>query len=205
MLQELKNREFKKPVSTAYGLTNKCADGEYILFADYDKVYLHVLLKELDNIFKKHKKYLTNFAIFESTKSISTKNGTLGSYHVVSFAKLPYQKMREILSYLSIDDDFYKLPQNTPYRANTLRISPKYEYQGFSDADTKDGTIIKDAPKFVCWFPEGNNIPKVKVSGGHLKTYEHLINNFDMPDNFLDYDLDLSAKIELKQYDSLGC
>ena len=204
MLQELKNREFKKPVSTAYGLTNKCADGEYILFADYDKVYLHVLLKELDNIFKKHKDNLTQFAILESSKSILTKNGTLGSFHVVSFAKLPYQRMREILSFMSVDDNFYKLPQNTPYRANTLRISPKYEYKGFSNSETKDGTIIKDAPKFVCWFPDGNNIPIVKVSAGHLKSYDYLIDNFSIPEELLDCDLDYSSKIELKQYDSLG-
>jgi len=62
------NKEFKKPVSESYGITNKCADGEYILFADYDKIYLSTLLKELDNVFKKHKKYLTQLRTSETEK-----------------------------------------------------------------------------------------------------------------------------------------
>ena len=201
------NKEFKKPVSESYGITNKCADGEYILFADYDKIYLSTLLKELDNVFKKYKKYLTQFAILESTESILTEGGTMGSYHVISFAKLPYQKMREILSYLSVDDAFYKLPANTPYRANTLRISPKFEWVEQHDKETGDHVgnekVLKDAPKFVCWFPDEYNIPEVKVSEGHLKTYKHLIKNFRYPSIFTKYDMDQSTKIELKKYGSL--
>jgi len=202
------NKEVKKPVSSAYGVTNKCEDGEYILFADYDKIYLHTLLKELENVFKKHKKYLTQFAIFESSKSILTKNGTLGSYHVISFAKLPYQKMREILSYMSVDDAFYKLPANTPYRANTLRISPKFEWEVQEDLITGDPVgnqeVLKDAPRFITWFPDALNIPVVKVSGGHLKTYKHFIDSFKFNLAFAKWDLDPSTNIELKQYDSLG-
>jgi len=202
-------KEFKKPVSTCYGITNRCGDGEYILFADYDKIYFSTLLKELDNVFKRSKKYLTQFAIFESTESILTKNGTLGSYHVVSFAKLPYQQMREILSYMTVDDDFFNLPKTVPYRANTLRISPKFEWEEQHDKKTGEGIgnqhVLKDAPKFVCWYPETYHVPDVKVSEGHLKTYQHLIKNFRFPFIFTKYDMDRSTKIELKQYDSLGC
>jgi len=207
-LKESAFKVFKKPISTCYGITNKCEDGKYILFADYDKIYFSTLLKELDNVFKRNKKYLTQFAIFESTESILTKNGTFGSYHVVSFAKLPYQKMREILSFMTVDDDFFKLPKTVPYRANTLRISPKFDWEEQQDGKTGEPVgnqkVLKDAPKFVCWFPDINNIPEVKVSEGHLKTYKHLIKNFCYPFIFNEYKMDCSTKIELKQYDSLG-
>lgn len=202
------SKSVKKPVSTCYGITNKCEDGEYILFADYDKVYLNTLFKELNNVFRRYSKYLTQFAVFESSQSILTKNGTLGSYHVISFAKLPYQKMREILSYMTVDDAFYKLPANTPYRANTLRISPKFAWEEQQDSKTGEPVgmqeVLKDSPKFITWFPDERHVPEVKVSEGHLKTYNHFIQNFKIPLISVKWDMDRSTRIELKQYDSLG-
>jgi len=148
-------KEVKYPNSTCYGISNRTDDGYYVLFADYDKIYLHVLLKELKNIWDKHKDYLSNFAILESTPSILTKNGTLGSYHAVSFAKLPYQKMQEILSYMSVDTDFFKLPKATAYRTNTLRISPKFKWEKEFDSETGDhvgnSIVLKEEPKFITW------------------------------------------------------
>ena len=206
---EKEEKSFKKPVSTCYGITNKCEDGQYILFADYDKVYFGTLLKELDNIFNKFKRYLTPFAILESSESVLTKNGTLGSYHVVSFVKLPYQKMRELLSYMTVDDDFYKLPKNTPYRANTLRVSPKFAWETQYDAKTDEAVgnkqILKDAPRFITWYPqESAHIPLMEVSEAHLKTYKHLIEDFKFPLIYCRWIMDGSSKVEFKQYDSLG-
>jgi hypothetical protein len=64
-----------EPRSVCYGITNKTLDGLYILFADYDEVYFHVILKELDDLIKKYPADLCNFAIFESTESKLTKQG----------------------------------------------------------------------------------------------------------------------------------
>ncbi len=198
--------EIKKPVSSCYGITNKCSDGEYVLFADYDKVYFHVLLEELTNIFEKHKDKLTPFLILESSESISTKNGTLGSYHVISFGKLPYHEMREILSGMSVDDAFYNLPKNTPYRANTLRISPKFEWkERFDQNDVPVGVqhVLTDAPKFLCWHPDVVHIPGVKVSEAHLKAYKLMIDKLQIPLAFVKWNFDGQKDFELKQYDSL--
>lgn len=201
------NDEIKKPVSNCCGITNRCEDGQYILFADYDKVYFATLLKELDSIFKRFSKHLTQFAILESSPSILTQNGTLGSYHVISFGKMPYQKMREVLSYMTVDDAFFKLPANTPYRTNTLRISPKFTWVEQFDKETDEGLgnqkILKDEPRFLTWFPDVENVPEVEVSEGHIRTYEHMLNSFRFPERFTLYKLDHGVKIELKQYDSL--
>lgn len=202
-------KEFKKPISTCYGITNKCEDGQYVLFADYDKIYFGTLLKELDKIFSKFKNKLTPFAILESSPSVITKNGALGSYHVVSFTKMPYQKMREILSYMTVDDDFYKLPANTPYRANTLRISPKFAWEEQHDAETGEGVgkqrVFKGAPRFITFYPqESGHIPELRVSEAHLKTYKHLVEDFKFPLISFRWKMDGLTKVEFKQYDSLG-
>lgn len=202
-------KEVKKPVSTCYGITNKCDDGQYILFADYDNIFFGTLLKELDKVFIRFKKYLTAFAILESSPSVVTKGGTLGSYHVVSFVKLPYQKMREILSYMTVDDAFYRLPANTPYRSNTLRVSPKFTWEDRFDKDSleKVGSqyVLKEAPKFVTFYPQDSaHIPDFRVSEGHLKAYKHLISDFKLPLVSLKWKLDGLTQVEFKQYDSLG-
>ena len=183
------------PVSTCYGVTNKCHDNEYVLFADYDGIYFHTLLEELRSIHAKHKKYLTNFAIFESTESILTSNGTLGSYHVVSFAKLPYHKMREILQFMSVDDDFYALPKKTAYRSNTLRISPKFKWDHGAE-----GEMLKEAPKFVTWFPEERYVCEQMVSLGHLKAYSKFVEGFNYLEVVKSWVFDVDAHVELKKY-----
>ena len=202
---EAKTKTINNPVSSCYGVTNKCHDSEYVLFADYDGIYLHTLFEELSNIHEKFKDFLTNFAIFESSESIMTGQGTLGSYHVISFAKLPYHKMREILSYMSVDDDFFKLPKRTAYRSNTLRISPKYEWVMNYDKDDHEvgkQRVLKDEPKFVCWFPEVKHKPIGLVSLAHLKAYQKFIENFTYLDKVYHWKFDKKSFVELKKYHS---
>lgn len=183
-----------KAKSLCYGITNKTNDGLYCLFGDYDKVYFHVLLKELDDLIKKYPDKLTNFAIFETRESVLTKKGAFGSYHVVNFAKHSYFNMREILAHLSVDPDFYNLPANTPYRANTLRVSPKFSVDA-------ENVILTPAPKFICFYPTEKKIePKKKmVSSGILRAYELLLNMPKFKLSWLRKEDDLTG-VQIKKY-----
>ena len=41
-----------KPDIETIGITNRCEDGLFILFADYDKIYKKIVYKNLDNLLK---------------------------------------------------------------------------------------------------------------------------------------------------------
>lgn len=139
----LEETEFK-PKTLCYGITNRCSDGSYILFADYDNINESVLFKELENLLKRFPE-LKCFMVLESSEPYSVNSEIFGSYHVISFTKMPYHKMREVLSYMSVDDDFFQLPAKTTYRCNTLRISPKFS--------VRTGEIAKGKPGFLKFFP----------------------------------------------------
>jgi len=188
----------KTPKSLCYGITNKTSDGQYVLFADYDSVYFSVVLKELDDLIKANPDVFTNFAIFESSESILTKEGALGSYHVVNFSKMPYHEMRECLSRLSVDDDFYRLPEKTAYRCNTLRISPKFKY-----SKNNANVVLKDSPRFICFYPTEKNIQPIKnkVSSAHKLVYELVCNMPLLP--VLTNKEDGLKGIDIKKYYSL--
>jgi hypothetical protein len=191
-----------KPKSLCYGITNKTQDGLYILFADYDNIYFHTLLKELDSLIKTYPSELTNFAIYETRESIQTPQGVLGSYHVINFAKMPYANMREKLAYLSVDDLFFKLPKRVAYRSNTLRISPKFKY--FKELSMQKEIELTPAPRFVCFYPTHERLEcsKRKVSSAHLNAYQVLLGlpKFRMMWSKREDELKV---IELKKYYSL--
>lgn len=158
-----------KPKSCNFGITNKTKDGMYVLFADFDDVYVDVLLDDLRNLLKRFPNEFTNFAIFNSSPPVITQNGVKGCFHAVSFSKFAYQDLRERLKYLSVDEGFFRLPAHLPYRSNTLRISPKYKYRVSMKVKAK---ILKDAPRFNSWFPEKPLKVKLGVSTAHLKAFE---------------------------------
>ena len=191
-----------KPKSLCYGITNKTNDGLYTLFADYDNVYFHVLLKELDDLIKVYPDQLTNFAVFETRESEATSSGVVGSYHVINFSKHPYQKMREMLSRLSVDDKFFALPKNTAYRCNTLRVSPKFKY--LKDGSKGEEVVLTPAPRFVCFYPTTEKLePKKKiVSSAHLRAYEILLNMPKFRMSWATKEDDLTG-VQLKKYYSL--
>lgn len=196
-IKEKKKSNFKKPVSSCYGLTNKTKDGQFVLFADYDNILFDVLIRELDDLIKAFPNQFCNFLILESSTPKLVKQGILGCYHVVNFAKFPYQLMREKLARLSVDEDFYKLPQKTSYRTNTLRISPKFKFGSEK--------ILKDAPKFLCYYPMLDKLepknPK-SVSTAHRSTYESLLRVPAFKFNWNKKE-DGFKTIQIKKYDSL--
>jgi hypothetical protein len=209
MLEQAKS--FEKPKTTCTGILNRCEDGSFILFIDYDKTYFHILVKELENLKKRFPDKLTSFAIFETTNSIETKNGILGNYHVVSFAKVSFEDVNDMLRWTTADEDFKKLPLNTPYKAWTLRVSPKFDWEKQYCSQTGEYLgkcdVIKDAPTFIGWSQLEDTFSG-EISQAHLKFYKYHISkkrDTKLYDDVLEYwKNDGSSRIELKQYDSLG-
>ena len=116
--------------------------------------------------------------------------------------------MREILSYMTIDDDFFRLPKNTAYRTNTLRVSPKYAWVREEDSKTGEhvgnSARLKDAPKFITWFPEVQTKTDLEMSNAHIKAYQKYIDNFYIYPYFANVKKDKSSTIEVKKYNSFG-
>ena len=109
--------------------------------------------------------------------------------------------MRERLSYLSVDDDFFSLPPKTPYKANTLRVSPKFKYQ--EEGSALEDVVLKPAPKFFGFFPRLTKLTPKKylVSSAHLNAYQVMLG---MPKFVFDYKnkLDKESFVQIKKYGS---
>lgn len=202
--QEIK---IKKPKTTCYGVTNRTKSGEYVFFADYDRIEFGRLTKELDDLIARFPFHFTNFAILESSPSLLIDGKCIGSYHVISFAKLPFQKLCNILGYTTVDPLFFKMLSQTEYRSNTLRVSPKFAWEEQFEKETNEGCglqeFLKEQPRFVCFYPTTEKLStKFEVSTAHLNTYRAL----GLIKNPMSYAWgkkeDGSRWIEIKKYES---
>lgn len=187
--------ELKKPKSFCYGITNLCKDGSRVFFADYDKIEFSRLIQELNNLIESFPKVFTNFIILESHESYLQDGKTVGSYHIISPIKLPYQKLVKILEKTSVDPLFSKMLVATTWKSNNLRISPKF--------DISTGNAIKEAPRFICFYPTVKKLdPKGKISTGHLWAYKYI---FDIPSQFTWHAKEDHSKwIEINKYETGG-
>jgi len=95
------------------GITNRCKDGQFVLFLDYDKVPYSWVVDELDHIQKHHK--LGDIHIFQ------TNNG----YHAINTEKRSFQEILKIMNQTSADIHFINVPLKYGKKAWTLRISNK--------------------------------------------------------------------------------
>jgi hypothetical protein len=158
--QELKVEE---PKTTCFGITNKCKDGSYVLFIDFDEINVETLNKNLASLQERFKYKLTNFLVLSSSPIRLINDVPVGSFHAISFRKLSFHECLEVLSFAVCDPMFYKALGSTTWRANTLRISPKFKYN--SDE------MVKEAPKFYAWFPVKPVQYLGEVSSPHLNFY----------------------------------
>ena len=161
----MKNIKIKveKPKTTCYGITNKCKDGSYVLFIDFDNITEETFYKNLSALQERFKGKLTNFLVLKSSKSRLINGVSVGSFHAISFRKISFQECAEILSFSCCDPMFYKALFSTTWRANTLRISPKFKYGG--------DKVVKEAPEFYKFFPVAPVKYSGEVSSGHLNYY----------------------------------
>ena len=84
----------------AFGYTNQCINGSYVLFLDFDNVFPSYVY---DNIKKVQKKFkLSDFYVFQSSA-----NG----YHAVCFDKVGYELLVKIMWYADVDEYFIVVPE----------------------------------------------------------------------------------------------
>jgi len=98
----------------AYGYTNRCEDGKYIVCIDYDKIDLQWIIPELKRLQQDFS--LSHFYIFRSSKK---------SYHAVCFDKLCLNSLLTVLRSSSVDLNYINVPLKYGAKIWTLRITDK--------------------------------------------------------------------------------
>ena len=178
-----------KPKIKCYGLTNRTEDLQYIFFADYDKIYKSLMLKNLAFLIRKFPNSFDNFYIIRTGKEENLPNGEIsGSYHVINFVKHLKRVNLRFLEYCDVDPSFIKIPSKTEHKTHVLRVSEKY-YE-------INNTIVKDAPEFIEVFPNYPLMSGRECSKAHYKFFSNLWGN----PTKLSHNFDNSSKIELHQY-----
>ena len=154
-----------KPKIECYGITNRCSDGKFILFLDYDKVYKDIVLKDLDVLLKRFPATFSNFYIATTEPETILKKGKIkGSYHVVNFAKLFKYQVTEAIKYCNVDPFFAAIPEKTAHKCHVLRTSEKFW--------KIDGEIAKEKPTFLTKYPSKAINPRLILSNPHYRFFE---------------------------------
>lgn len=103
-----RNQEF------SCGYTNRCKDGKYIIFLDYDNVELEWIENELKRLQIDFR--LGDFYIFRSSEE---------SYHAVCFDKISYSCYINILRNATVCQDYINVPMRWGRKIWTLRLTDK--------------------------------------------------------------------------------
>ena len=109
------------------GITNRCKDGTFVLFLDYDGTPLQWIKEEI--LYLQQKFSIGDCHIFK------TKNG----YHVVNTEKREFGFMLEIMRATSCDPNYINVPLRYGKKAWTLRISDKKNARKISYIKTIKG------------------------------------------------------------------
>lgn len=178
-----------KPAIECIGVTNRCQDGLYIFFADYDRIYKDLMYKNLNTILEKFPNNFENFYIAKTEEEEILKGGKIkGSYHVVNFAKNPKDIIKEALSYCNVDPFFLKIPEKTAHKCHVLRFTEK--------CWKINGKKFKQKPEFLEMYPKATIKPPIKSSNAH---YELFKNEWGIKDARF-HDFDELVRIELHEY-----
>ena len=154
-----------KPKIDCFGVTNRCSDGKFILFLDYDKVYKDVVTNDLNVLLKKFPKSFSNFYIATTEPETKLENNkTKGSYHVVNFAKMFKYQINEAIQYCNTDPFFKTIPEKTAHKCHVLRTSEKFW--------KINGNIIKEKPTFLEKYPRTTINPRIELSNPHYRFFE---------------------------------
>lgn len=96
------------------GYTNRCMDGKYVVFLDYDDFqfeWIQYEIEALQTLF-----HLGDFYIFESSPN---------SYHAVCFDKVSVHEYISILRNSSVDTNYINVPLHFGKKVWTLRLTDK--------------------------------------------------------------------------------
>jgi hypothetical protein len=136
---------YKIPHHKVVGLTNRCLDNSFLLFADYDAVEDSVVIEDAELCQKKFK--LGTALIRMSSPQYKKPNGTLvANYHLIFFVKLPYRQIKKMLKHLRCDNAFAR-HRGFQQRCNVLRLTSKGE---------------KKAPIFYTMMPSSTHLEASK-------------------------------------------
>jgi hypothetical protein len=100
-----------------YGMTNRCIDGKYVLFLDFDGHQYDHVLEEMKLFQKKHD--LSDLFVFESSPN---------NYHVVGIDKMTLTRYRKIMGETSSDLAYRDVPFWFGKKAWILRLGYKNGY-----------------------------------------------------------------------------
>lgn len=92
-----------------WGVGNRCIDGQYVLFLDYDGTPYDWIVEEIKLL--QDTFYLKNFYLFK------TKRG----FHVINLQKHSLKELIDILNYTSADEGFRAAPLQYGRKIWTLR------------------------------------------------------------------------------------
>lgn len=104
----------KRGKETILGYTNRCTDGKYIIFLDYDNMPLQWIeyeLEALQTLFN-----IGDFYIFQSSKE---------SYHAVCFDKIGVHEYISLLRNSSVDENYFIVPLKHGRKIWVLRFVDK--------------------------------------------------------------------------------
>jgi len=113
----------KKNKHYVVGYTNRCDDGKYVLFLDYDNIELSWLLTELNHLIRKYS--LGDIYVFESSPR---------SFHVICLDKFRREEFLRIAKDTSVDERYIYVPLKYGKGVWTLRLTEK---------DSKDIKFVK--------------------------------------------------------------
>lgn len=120
------------------GITNKCRDGRYCTFLDYDDVPMEWVVEEA--------KLLTDLFYIGDMHVFKTTNG----FHVINTTKLFLRDLVDIMRNSSCDDAYKWVPLKRARKVWTLRTTEK------------DG----NKPEYIMTV-RGNNLPENEQSKPH--------------------------------------
>ena len=107
---------FRKKRNSEYveGYTNRCKDGKYVIFLDYDRVPIEWIMEEIKQLQEIYE--IGDFYIFQSSKE---------SYHAVCLDKVALTEYLSILHNSSVDTDYVDVPLYFGRKIWSLRLTDK--------------------------------------------------------------------------------
>ena len=153
----MQSRIIDEKEEVVQGYCNRCYDGKYIIFLDYDNLELSWIKPEIKRLQEDFK--LSDFYLFRSSEK---------GVHAVCMDKVSLPKLVRILKNTSIDEKYIQVPLNFGKKIWTLRLSDKggrsVEYLG---------SIMSDN------YHKEKSLAHIKVLGKIFKGIEFDITNND--------------------------
>lgn len=114
----------KHPKVDTIGMSNLCSDGRFVLFIDYDNVFLYRVVDEVKRLQQRWK--IGTAVILSTGEDMDMQGKHYGNYHVVAYSKFKFHEIYSMLDETSCDPNFRRVPEFFNGRYHVLRIFPKF-------------------------------------------------------------------------------